>query len=238
MSKILFFTGAGISAESGISTFRNNEDGLWTKYKPDVVANLNTFEKNKEVVFKFYNERRVALKDVQPNKAHIEIAKLQQELGPENVKIVTQNIDNLFEKAGCVDVLHVHGELTKMKCLSCSNKWDIGYAQIDIGDVCPECGSVNIKPAVIFFNEPAPNYQEMFDIFSNAIENDIKIVIGTSGSVISMRFIVDDRKCFSMICNKDRDGWIEYSMFNLCFFEPATVAIDKIIKIAKDKINE
>ena len=243
MNKILFFTGAGISAESGISTFRDNEDGLWTKYDPDVVATMSAFEPNKELVFKFYSERRVSLANIKPNKAHIEIAKLQKEMGADRVKIVTQNIDDLFEQAGCVDVVHVHGKMTEMRCLECNHIWDVGYTETTPNTMCPKCGREHTKPNVIFFGEHAPKYKALFDIFdTNKTRNDVVVVIGTSGNVVPMVYVTlngyEHNSGFNILCNKDDDGEFDPRVFHRTFFCKATEAIDEIISIAKKRVNK
>lgn len=239
MKQILIFTGAGLSAESGISTFRDNVDGLWTKYNPDVVANLWTWPNHKQTVFDFYNERRVELPNLKPNAAHEGIAKLQKEYGKDVVKVFTQNIDDFLERAGCEDVVHVHGKFTDMLCLDCDHTWDVGYTEVQLGTACPSCGSVaGVKPGVIFFHEAAPEYPNMYKTFRES-RNDVIVVIGTSGEVISMDKIAGNRrspnKPFSILNNKDRDkyGMIDYRLFDAVLFKPASEAIDTILEIVK-----
>ena len=185
---IVFFTGAGISAESGISTFRD-EDGLWNKYDINEICSKDSLELNRDKTIAFYNSRRVELKDKMPNKAHMAIAELQKRY-PNNIKVITQNIDDLFERAGCIDVLHLHGFLTEVKCEDnmCNYKRDIGYNNQNIS--CPLCGEY-IRPNVVFFNEPTPDYAKMWGILRNV---DILAVIGTSGNVINIKQIVENAK--------------------------------------------
>jgi NAD-dependent deacetylase len=238
MRRILFFTGAGISAESGISTFRDNEDGLWTKYNPDVVANMASFEENKQLVFKFYNERRVEMEHVTPNKAHVEIGKLQQQYGTDSVINFTQNIDDLFEKAGCLDVKHVHGKINEMRCLDNPNHmYNVGYGLTSSDDTCPECGG-SVKPGVIFFGESAPMYQQMFHTFRGATKDDLIVVIGTSGSVIRLDSLVGSSYVkqggHRILCNKDSNDWIPYESFDTLLFGQATEQIDIIVTMSHD----
>lgn len=239
MQQILIFTGAGLSAESGISTFRDNIDGLWTKYDPDVVANLWTWPLHKETVFKFYNERRVELPTLKPNKAHEGIAALQKQYGKDVVKIFTQNIDDFLERAGCEDVVHVHGKFTDMKCLDCDHVWDVGFTEVQLGTPCPMCRSTaGVKPGVVFFHENAPEYPNMYSTFKKS-RNDVIVVIGTSGEVIPMDRIAGNRrspnKPYSILNNKDRDkyGMIDYRLFDTTIFKPATEAIDNILEIVR-----
>jgi NAD-dependent deacetylase len=240
--RVLFFTGAGISADSGLSTFRDNEDGLWTKYNPDVVATMATFEENKELVFQFYNERRVLLQDVQPNKAHAEIGKLQQQYGEDSVQIFTQNIDDLFEKAGCVDVQHVHGKFTEMKCLSNPNHvYDIGHSTVTTTERCPVCGG-GVKPGVIFFGEDAPLYPLMYNTFKLSTENDLIVVIGTSGNVVNMAYVVGLKHLQyggkRILCNKDSNDWIDYELFDDLLFGKAIDCIDEIVTAVNDWMSQ
>lgn len=238
MNQILIFTGAGLSAESGISTFRDNQDGLWTKYNPDRVANLRTFHANREEVFKFYNERRVQLPSLKPNIAHEGIAALQKTYGKDVVKIFTQNIDDFLERAGCEDVVHVHGKFTDMSCLACGHVWDVGYTEYPEDGHCPHCDSADIKPGVIFFYENAPLYPGMYSTFKHA-RNDVVVVIGTSGEVITLDDIAGNRrspnKPFTILNNKDHDkyGMIDYRLFDMILFKPATEAIEHIIETVK-----
>jgi NAD-dependent deacetylase len=244
MNQILFFTGAGLSAESGISTFRDNVDGVWTIYDPEVVANLDTFEANKETVFKFYNERRIAAKDIHPNAAHRGIAELQKKHGKDVVKIFTQNVDDLLERAGCEDVVHVHGKITEMACLECHHVWDIGHTLFEADGTCPSCGtSGNVKPGVIFFYEMAPEYQKMIDTFQDS-RKDIVVVIGTSFEVIPQDLIITDRsknnRSTAILNNlvHDKYGKIDYNEFDICLFSPASEVIKTITNIVDRRYAE
>lgn len=188
MSRLVVFTGAGISADSGISTFRD-KDGLWEKHSIERVCDYRTWKSHREEVYAFYNARRMQLADVEPNEAHSMVARLQKRF-PETV-IITQNIDNLHERAGATNVLHVHGNLTEMKCEACGHVWDIGYSEWGSDDKCPNirgatpCGcKKGVKPNVVFFNEMAPNYAPMWKTFESLQKSDVLLVVGTSGEVI------------------------------------------------------
>jgi len=244
MNQLLIFTGAGLSAESGIATFRDNEDGLWTKYDPDEVCNLRTFAKNRELVFKFYNERRAQLPSLKPNAAHYGLAALQKQYGKDRVKIFTQNIDDFLERAGCEDVVHVHGKFTDLQCLKCGHVWDVGYEVMHMNDECVNCGEVGfLKPGVVFFGENAPNYPLLYSTFKKA-RNDVILVIGTAGEVVPLEYIVGNQyspnKPFSILCNKDfdRGGPIPYHDFDVCMFKPATEAIVQLSLIVEKKMDE
>lgn len=179
-SKVAIFAGAGLSAESGLSTFRDNE-GLWTKYNTAEVCQINTYHQNKDKVLQFYNEVKKSISLAQPNLAHIAIAKLQKEF-PNDILVVTSNVDDLLEKAGCVNVLHVHGDCEHLSCTHCFHRFYIGSAVYDIPDnlKCPSCGRYKkLKPGIVFFGEQSPAYPFMFDGFAN---EDIthRVIIGTT----------------------------------------------------------
>lgn len=180
MGRIIIFSGAGISAESGISTFRD-ENGLWNGHDIDMVCNLNSWEGNYALVHDFYNDRRAQLAEVEPNAAHRAIAGWAE---THDVVNVTQNVDDLFERAGCSDVIHLHGLLTRMECREEAREWDIGYARWDIGAACPDCGHGRVKPGVVFFNQIAPRYHDLHAIIDGIETGDVVFVIGTSEQVL------------------------------------------------------
>jgi NAD-dependent deacetylase len=172
MKHLVFLSGAGISAESGISTFRDS-GGLWEKYDVMKVAGIEGWHEDKELVLQFYNDRRRQLKDVQPNKGHQIIAELEKNF---KVSVITQNVDNLHERAGSTNVLHLHGELTKV--CSCNDKklvTDIGYNDIRIGDKATD--GAQLRPFIVWFGEAVPLIEKAVEIISTA---DILVIIGTS----------------------------------------------------------
>lgn len=173
MSKIVFLTGAGVSAESGISTFRDN-GGLWEQYSIEDVCTPEGYERNPKLVLDFYNDMRAGLKDKQPNKAHELIAKLQEVYG---VAVITQNVDNLHERAGSKNVIHLHGELTKACNQSKTIVEEIGYEPIHEGDMI--AGS-QARPFIVWFGESVP----MMDVaIDEAQDADVFVVVGTSLNV-------------------------------------------------------
>ncbi len=209
MKKILFFTGAGISKPSGIDTFRDSEGkALWDNYDVNKVCNIKTWFKNKQLVHEFYNLRRTELKNVEPNDAHLLIAKLQTEFG-DRILNVTQNIDDLFERAGVKDVLHVHGNLRELVCRKCDLITDVEHNKVDTNISC-QCGSEAVKPNVVFFHEKAPLYEKMDKIVNSMSNEDLVVVIGTSGNVVPYgRMIGERRKGINMLnVLDDPDGWI------------------------------
>lgn len=173
--KIVILTGAGISAESGIKTFRDSQ-GLWEEHKVEDVASPRGWLLNPELVLEFYNQRRRQAATAEPNDGHKEILRLNEKY---DVSIVTQNIDELHEKAGSVNILHLHGKITESK--SSGNEDNIkyiGYEDIVMGDLCEE--GYQMRPNIVWFGESVPMINEAESI---AMKADIFIIIGTSLNV-------------------------------------------------------
>ena len=182
--KIVVLTGSGISAESGLKTFRDS-GGLWEEYDVSLVASIDGWRNDPEFVLKFYNERRKQLENAKPNQAHIALAKLEEKY---DVTIITQNIDNLHERAGSKNVLHLHGLMTQARSsVDVNLVYDIGYKEIHIGDLC-EKGS-QLRPNVVWFGEAVPLISDASEICSTA---DIFIVIGTSLVVYPAAGLIDE----------------------------------------------
>ena len=180
--KLVVLSGAGISAESGISTFRDST-GLWENHKIEDVASPEGFAKNPSLVLDFYNARRRQLKEVLPNDAHIILAELEHDF---DVQIITQNVDNLHEKAGSTKVLHLHGELTKARPVNNDTKiidWEI---DLNIGDK-DEFGN-QLRPHIVWFGEMVPEMENAIKFVSKA---DIFLVIGTSLQVYPAAGLTD-----------------------------------------------
>ena len=178
--KITILTGAGVSAESGISTFRDS-DGLWENYRVEDVASIEGWYRNPSVVLDFYNARRAQLQTVRPNAAHISIAELEKDW---DVTGVTQNVDNLHERAGSTRIIHLHGELTKVRPENCCNDkdgfseetvFDIGSEAISIGDLAPN--GAQLRPHIVWFGEAVPKIDAAIDAVEAA---DILLIVGTS----------------------------------------------------------
>lgn len=177
---IAVLTGAGVSAESGISTFRDS-NGLWENYRVEDVASIEGWYRNPELVLDFYNTRRKELGQARPNAAHIAIAELEKDW---NVTVVTQNVDNLHERAGSTRIIHLHGELTKVrpedKCndrdnFSEESVFDIGYGEIHLGDLAPD--GAQLRPHIVWFGEAVPKIEQAIDAVEKA---DILLIVGTS----------------------------------------------------------
>ena len=175
MKKLVILTGAGMSSESGIRTFRDS-GGLWEEYEVTEVATPEAWNRNKELVLRFYNERRRQLADCKPNEGHLLLAQLEKHF---DVQIITQNIDNLHERAGSTKILHLHGELTKARSTTDQSLiYDIGYKDISLGDRC-ETGS-QLRPHIVWFGEEVPMLDKAINLTGEA---DIFVVIGSSLNV-------------------------------------------------------
>ncbi|MDR1720388.1 MAG: NAD-dependent deacylase [Dysgonamonadaceae bacterium] len=174
MKHIVFLTGAGMSAESGISTFRDS-NGLWENYDVMQVASIEGWYDNPDLVQQFYNDRRRQLKNAQPNEGHKIIAALEEKF---QVTVVTQNVDNLHERAGSKQVIHLHGELTKACNESKTEVYDIGYEPITPGEKAKD-GS-RLRPFIVWFGEAVPMIDKAADAVSQA---DVVVIIGTSMKV-------------------------------------------------------
>ena len=172
MQKLVVLTGSGISRESGIKTFRET-GGLWESYEVTEVASPEGWAKNMELVLNFYNERRTQLKDARPNAGHTGLVDLENYF---DVHIITQNVDNLHEKAGSKSVLHLHGILTQARSTGDPDIiYDIGYKNIKPGDKCEK--GYQLRPHIVWFGEPVPEIEEAAFVASTA---DIFAVVGTS----------------------------------------------------------
>jgi NAD-dependent deacetylase len=175
MKKLVILTGAGMSSESGIKTFRDS-GGLWEEYDVSEVATPEAWMRNRELVLRFYNERRRQLAACKPNEGHLGLARLEKYF---DVHIITQNIDDLHERAGSSNILHLHGELTKARSTTDPRIiYNIGYNDIKPGDNC-EKGS-QLRPHIVWFGEEVPMMDEAAFITENA---DVFVVVGSSLNV-------------------------------------------------------
>ena len=178
--RIAVLTGAGVSAESGLGTYRDN-GGLWDNYDPMVVASAEGWARDPGLVLDFYNMQREKLREVQPNAAHKLIAELEKDYV---VDVITQNVDNLHERAGSTHVVHLHGEATKIRPQNTCNDYDgfsekyvvdIGYGAVHLGDKAPN--GAQYRPHIVFFGEAVPKIEQAVELVAKA---DIVLIVGTS----------------------------------------------------------
>jgi NAD-dependent deacetylase len=226
---LVVLSGAGISAESGLKTFRDSEDGLWNGYDIEDVATPLAWKRNKKLVLDFYNYRRREVLNASPNAAHCLLATLETDY---NVTIVTQNIDDLHERAGSKRVIHLHGEIVK-KCSEYS-KAETWPCKEDIlpGELAPDGGQM--RPFIVWFGEPVYLMEDAFQIASEA---DIFAVIGTSLQVypaaglihavprLAMRFVVDR----SIPLKDDLHGFTKIEL-------PATIGVASMVEMLSQGI--
>ncbi len=175
--RIVLLTGAGISAESGLGTFRD-EGGLWAQHDLADVATPEAFMRDPDLVHRFYNARRQNAAEAQPNAAHRALTRLQTE-HPDSVIIVTQNVDDLHERAGSEGVIHMHGELTGALCAACGERWS-APAQMNPDDPCPSCNKPTTRPDIVWFGEMPYHMPRIAALLHQA---DLFVSIGTSGNV-------------------------------------------------------
>lgn len=236
MSKIVIFTGAGISAESGISTFRD-KDGLWENYKIEDICMAGCLEKNRDETIKFYDLRRKDIENKKPTYAHLELKKLE-EIYPNDIKIITQNIDDLFEKAGCKNILYLHGFLKEIYCEKCKFRVNISYDNLKKSyNECSKCYSL-MRPNIVFFNEEAPKYQ---DLDNEMLDCEFIVVIGTSGNVISIDNFIKNKSSKikkSILNNLEKSTAINDRLYHKILYKKASEAIDEITFDIKKYINK
>ena len=180
MKKLVISSGAGISAESGITTFRD-AGGLWENYPVMKVASADGFRENPALIHEFYNKRRDQLQSAQPNAAHLILKELEKDF---DVQVITQNVDNLHERAGSTKIILLHGELTKVRPENCCNEsdgfseqtvFDIGADSISVGDLAPN--GAQLRPHIVWFGEAVPKIEAAIDAVEAA---DILLIVGTS----------------------------------------------------------
>ncbi|MEX0996847.1 MAG: NAD-dependent deacylase [Flavobacteriaceae bacterium] len=224
--KLIVLTGAGISAESGINTFRD-ADGLWEGHDIMEVASPVGWHKNPGVVLDFYNKRRKQLLEVKPNSAHIALAELEKDY---DVHIITQNVDDLHERAGSSKVLHLHGELLKVRSTTDKNYILDWKKDINLGDCCPKDGQ--LRPHIVWFGEAVPAMDEAITITESA---DIVVVIGTSLQVYPAAGLMHYAPSNSTVFYIDPKPAEVYGMSNKVEIIPATATLGVPVFIEKLK---
>lgn len=181
--RIVVLTGAGLSAESGLATFRDS-DGLWERHRIEDVATPQAFRRDPVLVLRFYDMRRAGAAQAQPNPAHEALARLSR---AEGVTLITQNVDSLLDRAGARDVIHMHGRLDSALCAACGHRWP-APAVMPVGMACPECGRPAARPDIVWFGEMPYHMERIDEALSQA---DLFAAIGTSGNVYPAAGFVD-----------------------------------------------
>ena len=231
MKKVVVLTGAGISVESGIKAFRS-EDGLWENHRVEDVATHSAWFKNPQLILDFYNTMRTQLESKQPNRAHICLAEMEQFF---DITVVTQNVDNLHERAGSSKIIHLHGELTK----GCSSRdesdvstfVDLGYNPIKMGDKASD-GS-QLRPQIVFFEEAVPNIQSAI---MQTREADFLVIIGTSMNVYPAAGLISYAKENTPIYFVDPMPHVSPRPNLTIIAEPASTGVDKAFEKMLEEI--
>ncbi len=200
--KVMILSGAGLSAESDISTFRDS-DGLWENYDVMTVCSTQGWLQDRQLVTDFYNARREAIETKQPNAMHKALAMLETKY-PGQIIHLTQNVDNMMEKAGSREVIHLHGTLTELRCEVCHETFHVGYRAQSEEEQCPHCGSYDVRHNVVMFGESAPAYRHIYEAVD---ASDLFIAIGTSGQVIDIASLAQEFS-HSILINPKREEYI------------------------------
>ena len=222
---ILILTGAGISAESGLSTFRA-ENGLWNKHRVEDVATIEAFERNPEYVHDFYNELRPELYKAKPNAAHSAITKLQQKY-PAQINIVTQNVDTLHEKAGNKNIYHIHGQINQIVCLNCGHIFET-WGDVHADDACPLCQIRSmLKPNIVFFGENLLYMDKVDEMLKTC---DLFLSVGTSGVVYpAAGFVQIAKMCGADTCEFNLETTSNNYLFDRHIIGKAGTTLPKFI---------
>ncbi|DAB32227.1 MAG TPA: NAD-dependent deacetylase [Sulfurospirillum sp. UBA11407] len=231
MAKVVFFSGAGISADSGISTFRDS-DGLWEKHKVEEICMAGCLSWNKEATLNFYDLRRKDIEDKKPNLAHEMISELKNQY-PDKVAIITQNVDDMFERAGCKEVLHLHGFLQEIRCQRCDFVKNIGYEKQNREEKCPTCKG-ELRPNIVFFGEAAPMYEKLYEELEDC---EVFVCIGTSGAVINVDMLAQWGE-YKILNNLEASELIHEELFDVVLYERASEAIKKIIPLVQNRLKD
>ena len=242
MERIILFTGAGTSAESGIPTFRTDDKGniaLWNKVNPNTVCNMRTFRGNRDVVCSFYNEFRTMVGKTEPNTFHHEVKKWQVDLEKRGVKliVITQNVDHLFEKAGIENVYHIHGDIRYMQCLAFNHTWNVGFEEQKVDTMCDVCTCKVCKPGVVFFNEQAPLYPLTYKMLASLNEKDALIIVGSSCSVFPIWEFLG-KNAYKIYSALEMSKYVEQEKFDVVILDKCSTAISKIREMTEKKMKE
>lgn len=236
-NRVLVFSGAGLSAPSGIPTFRD-KDGLWHQHRIEDVADYTTWKQNFNLVHEFYNQRRRDLRDVKPNKGHEAISDWKT-TWPSQVDVFTQNVDLLLEAAGCPDVVHLHGRADLMECTACGHSWDIGLDPWDYkAGRCLNCNSLRgVKPGTVFFHQNAPYYSVLYRSLKAITEHTMVVVVGTSGVVLDVDTLFGHTPGVKVLNNLEPHPAIDHKKFDHVFFESVETAAPKIDQLVRNHLR-
>lgn len=224
--RIVFMTGAGISAESGIPTFREAQTGLWENFKAEELATPQAFKKDPQLVWKWYQWRRQLIAENKPNPGHLAITQLQKSL--KNVSLITQNVDGLHQEAGTQNVIEFHGNIRNNKCFHCEHIENNQDNSSDEIPICPNC-KINLRPAVVWFGESIPEKASQNSI-NAATQADVFFSVGTSSQVYPAAGLVElARQNKAVVVEINPNATPLSSSADYVFAESASIALQRII---------
>jgi NAD-dependent deacetylase len=233
--RLIVFSGAGLSAESGLPTFRG-ASGLWEGVPIRTVCDITTWEDNFDAVHDFYDARRAAGAKAVPNQGHRTIAKWQK-TWPGRTLILTQNIDHLLESAGCLDVIKLHGDIRILRCLGCGHHWEIEGDRYDRKG-CPSCAQTElVKPSVVFFGESAPRYDDLYQVVSELRPIDTVVVVGTSGAVLPADQLFGRSRAHSILVNLEPGTQMNERVFSERSYGPATRQLPLLWETLRERME-
>ncbi|MEM8791766.1 MAG: NAD-dependent deacylase [Pseudomonadota bacterium] len=226
MEHIVILTGAGVSAESGLGTFRD-ADGLWTKYDLEDVATPQGYARNPDLVLDFYNARRANCRGAEPNDAHYALARLAREFDG-HVTLITQNIDDLHERGGSPEVIHMHGELMRALCAACGHQWD-WREDMSRADTCDRCSAAGaVRPDVVWFGEMPYHMDRIGALLTGATQF---VAIGTSGAVYpAAGFVTEARMLGISTLEINFEASDNTKAFDRRILGPATEAVPRWVE--------
>jgi NAD-dependent deacetylase len=235
LPRLIIFSGAGLSAESGLATFRG-ASGLWEGVSIRTVCDISTWQDNFEVMHDFYDARRATCRTAQPNAAHRAIAEWQK-TWPGRVVVLTQNIDRLLESAGCTGVIKLHGDILILRCFACGHDWELEVDRYNRAG-CPKCKKLNgVKPGVVFFGEAAPRYTDLHNVVSDLRAIDTAVVVGTSGAVLPADEMFGRSAAYSILVNLEPGTQMNERLFRERRYGPATQELPRLAPLLRERMG-
>ena len=232
--RLIVFSGAGLSAESGLATFRG-ASGLWEGVSIRTVCDISTWEDNFDAMHEFYDARRVSGAKAEPNLAHRTIAEWEK-AWPGRVVILTQNIDRLLESAGCTNVIKLHGDARILRCFDCGHDWELDGPRYDRKG-CPKCASGRVKPGVVFFGEAAPRYTDLHEVVTGLRAIDTAVVVGTSGTVLPADQLFGNSRAHSILVNLEPSHQMNERLFSERHYGPATQELPLLTPLLRERMG-
>ena len=230
--RVAVLTGAGISAESGLATFRG-AGGLWEGHRVEDVATPEAFARDPALVWRFYNLRRANLRDVRPNPGHFALVELENRLGPDHFALITQNVDGLHSAAGSRNVLEIHGTLRRVRCTGCGQETDRGIEPLPHLPRCDQCQEL-LRPAVVWFHEALP--EDVWKRGEDAVAtSDVFLVVGTSAIVYPAAGLIDlARRAGVPVIEVNLTPSAASARVDVLLLGPAGTVLPEIIQRLKD----